>query len=1014
MSVSDKNFVTAILVSHDGGSWLPVVVAALASQTRPIDKVIAVDTGSIDSSIRLLESARISVISAERNCGFGDAVALAVQEIPKQPEGINEWIWLIHDDCVPATSALEKLLEAVEERPQVAMVGPKLLGWHDRTHLLEVGVSIAGNGARWTGLEEFEYDQGQHDGVHDVLTVSTAGALIRREIFEEVGGFDSNLSLFRDDIDFGWRLRVAGHAVLATTEAVAYHAQAATNERRSIDVEGALLHRPRLLDRRNAAYVLLANSSWWMTPWLVTQLLTSALIRSAGFLLAKLPGYAGDEILAIATLIIKPAALINARKERKNKRLVSARVVSTYIPPRWSQTKNTFVELTGSIRSKLIPVNEVTSISVLQSLEEDEDLLVPTKNRQWIEILRKPEAAGYLLLTVITLIASHNRFGALLGGALPAAQNSAHELWNTYFESWHQVGLGSSHATPAWVPIVAIMSAFTFGKLPLFISLFFLIAPLLIMWSAHRLLQKFSNNSFITIPASFLYAMSPVAIASTNSGRFATIVILILAPQIPRFTSNWKLIELNSWRKIYLIALFLALCGAFSLVVTVICLGVIAPAIYVDYRAFKQDSNKELFLSRIYRRLTILIAPFLILAPYSFEALLKPARFFAEPGLAISGGSIGQVLFANPGGAGSIPWWLVSPVLLVLLVSLFTSSSARLISQYGISLISAAVISSTLAISFHGNSDQVTVWTGTFLAVATLCATVSGVIILDRIRGVLVISNIHYRHILAALLLAFAAIYGLTSTAWAVTAGADSPLRSGHSTVMPAFLAAEPHTKILVLREINYEGKKRIEFYVSRGTDIFLGEPDVAPGQIQEIETAAQQLIDGSGITSSKTLAAFGIKYVFVKKPFNSSIVQTIDGLGGFSRTSATSLGVVWRVSGAVGRLVFTSLDGSQRVLQSSEPGAPITVPGAGTLTLSESFDRSWQVLENGYRLPRAINAQGLPQFDVREAGEIIVLHDGTVRRAWLSFQIIAFTVAFVMVLPAGRRRKEIAEEELA
>ena len=99
------------------------------------------------------------------------------------------------------------------------MVGPKLLGWHDRTHLLEAGVSIAGNGARWTGLEPLEYDQGQRDGIHDVLSVSTAGALIRRDIFEEIGGFDKNLALFRDDVDFGWRARVAGHTVIAATSA---------------------------------------------------------------------------------------------------------------------------------------------------------------------------------------------------------------------------------------------------------------------------------------------------------------------------------------------------------------------------------------------------------------------------------------------------------------------------------------------------------------------------------------------------------------------------------------------------------------------------------------------------------------------------------------------------------------------------------------------------------------------------------------------------------------------------
>ena len=1013
MSTKDNHFVTAILVTHDGQSWLPAVVAALASQTRPIDKVIAVDTGSIDSSTRLLESARISFITTDRNCGFGDAVALAVKEIPKQVKKTNEWIWLIHDDCAPSAQALEKLLEAVEERPQVAMVGPKLLGWHDRTHLLEVGVSIAGNGARWTGLEDLEYDQGQHDGIHDVLAVSTAGALIRREIFEEVGGFDSNLSLFRDDIDFGWRLRVAGHAVLATTHAVTYHAQAATNERRSVDVEGALLHRPLLLDRRNAAYVLLANSSWWMLPWLSFQLLSSALIRSLGYLLAKLPGYAGDELLAVVTLLIKPATLINARKERKNKRLVSSRVISVYIPPRWSQTKNAIAGIVGLIRSKIFPVVQNNSTSVLQSLD-DEDLLVPAKNLQWISILKKPEAAGYLLLALITLIASRNRWGSLSGGALPTSPNGASDLWSSYIQSWHLVGLGSSHATPPWILILAISSMLTFGKISLFITLLFLFAPLFMMWSVHRLLKKFSSNRFITIPASFLYAISPVALASINSGRLGTIVLLILAPQIPLILSDWKRVESNSLRRIFGLCLYLSLCAAFSLVTVVISLGVIAPAILIDYIAFKKDSERELFLARLYRRAALLFLPFLILAPYSFEALTKPLRFFAEPGLAIPGGTTWQVLLANPGGMGSMPLWLISPTVLILLVSLFTSSAARTISQYGILFISSAVIASVFSFSFHGNSAEVSVWTGTFLTVATLCAVVSGVVILDRVRGVLVSSNIHYRHILAALLLIFTTIYGVTSSGWAISIGAASPLHSGHSPVMPPFLAAEPETKILVLREIANDGKKSVQYYVSRGTDIYLGEPDIAPSQIQEIEIATQQLIDGTGLTSSKTLAAYGIKYVFVKNPFSTSIIQTIDGLGGFSRTSATSLGVVWRVSGSIGRLVFTSKDGVQHVLQSSQEERTITVPGAGTLTLTESFDRSWQILENGARLPRARNANGLAQFAVSVPGEVTLIHDGTIRRAWLSFQIIMFTLVFILALPAGRRRREISEQELS
>ncbi len=249
--------VSAILVVHDGSTWLPEVVASIVSQSRNVDQILAVDTGSTDGSAKLLKGARIPVATLDRTTGFGEAISYGVEKIAAPIEGVEEWIWILHDDCALHPAALESLLTAISERPSVVMAGPKLLGWHNRTHLLEVGISLATNGARWTGLEPNEYDQGQRDGVYEVLSVSTAGALIRRDVFEELGGFDQNLELFRDDVDFGWRVRTARHSVVVVTDAIGYHAQAASNERRAVDVNGAFLHRPLLLDRRNAAYVLL-------------------------------------------------------------------------------------------------------------------------------------------------------------------------------------------------------------------------------------------------------------------------------------------------------------------------------------------------------------------------------------------------------------------------------------------------------------------------------------------------------------------------------------------------------------------------------------------------------------------------------------------------------------------------------------------------------------------------------------------------------------------------------------
>ena len=147
--------VTAILVMHDGANWLPEVVTSLMSQTHPIERVIAVDTGSLDSSAKLVKGASIPVLPMARDTGFGEAIAHAVASLPAGMDLEHEWLWILHDDLSLDPSALENLIAEVALHPSAAMAGPKLLGWSDRTHLLEVGVSIAANGNRWTGLERF-------------------------------------------------------------------------------------------------------------------------------------------------------------------------------------------------------------------------------------------------------------------------------------------------------------------------------------------------------------------------------------------------------------------------------------------------------------------------------------------------------------------------------------------------------------------------------------------------------------------------------------------------------------------------------------------------------------------------------------------------------------------------------------------------------------------------------------------------------------------------------------------
>lgn len=121
---------------------------------------------------------------------------------------------MLHDDCAPDANTLHELLVVATSDDRIAVVGPRIRAWPRAQRLLEVGVSISGTGHRETRLELGEYDQGQHDAQRDGLAVSTAGMLVRREVWNRLGGLDPRLPLFRDDVDFGWR--VARVAFVAT------------------------------------------------------------------------------------------------------------------------------------------------------------------------------------------------------------------------------------------------------------------------------------------------------------------------------------------------------------------------------------------------------------------------------------------------------------------------------------------------------------------------------------------------------------------------------------------------------------------------------------------------------------------------------------------------------------------------------------------------------------------------------------------------------------------------------
>ena len=303
--------VVAVLVTRNGEEWVGAALRTLRQQSYAGLDVVVVDNASTDGTLGLLEG-RVpaeQVLRQPANLGFGRAVGQALRH-PLVAQA--EMVLLVHDDLVLARDAVELLVAALDADPTLGIVGPKLREWAEEYVLAEVGMTTDHFGRADTLLEPGELDQGQRDGQRDVLFVSTAGMLVRRELLAKLG-FDPRFPLFRDDYDLCWRAWLSGSRVSVVTDAVGYHLGAAASGLRTpFDARPEVA---RYLAERHALAAQLKNHSAVRLLWVLPGVVLLGLVRAFGLGMARrfseafaIPACAGVEPDAAGAHAAAPAA----------------------------------------------------------------------------------------------------------------------------------------------------------------------------------------------------------------------------------------------------------------------------------------------------------------------------------------------------------------------------------------------------------------------------------------------------------------------------------------------------------------------------------------------------------------------------------------------------------------------------------------------------------------------------------------------------------------------------------
>ena len=201
-------------------------VDSVAAQSFTDFECFIVDNASEDGSIKALKipDARFSVIELPTNTGF----AAGNNHAAKLSRG--DWIALLNPDAFAAPDWLAQMV-AVTEHPNVSMVGCLQRMALEPGILDGAGDCYHASGLAWRA--KFGHKETEPLGTYEVFAPCGAAALYKAEMFHKIGGFDERFFCYHEDVDIGFRLRLAGGRCIQTSDTAVDHVSSGISGRAS-------------------------------------------------------------------------------------------------------------------------------------------------------------------------------------------------------------------------------------------------------------------------------------------------------------------------------------------------------------------------------------------------------------------------------------------------------------------------------------------------------------------------------------------------------------------------------------------------------------------------------------------------------------------------------------------------------------------------------------------------------------------------------------------------------------
>lgn len=219
---SESPLVAIILVNWNSYRDTLECVDSIKESTYKNIKIVVVDNGSVDGSVEYLKkrSNEYQLILSQENTGFtggnnlGISCALSLRA---------DYIFLLNNDTLIESSAIEKLVYSALNDTAIGVVTPKILFHPDRHLIWSAGTTFNWN--RLIGLNfGYKHEDGpEYNQIKHLDYAVGCALLIRRDVIETVGMLTEDYFATWEDVDFGLRVNRRGYKILYEPSAVVWH-----------------------------------------------------------------------------------------------------------------------------------------------------------------------------------------------------------------------------------------------------------------------------------------------------------------------------------------------------------------------------------------------------------------------------------------------------------------------------------------------------------------------------------------------------------------------------------------------------------------------------------------------------------------------------------------------------------------------------------------------------------------------------------------------------------------------